>query len=82
MYYHQCMLFVRFMRDWDENAFRKFLILVEGGREFKLAFLDAYGTRLGDLWAGFREKVHTTGAWQKLAKFGWIISLPFILIRS
>jgi len=56
MYYRQCMLFVVFMRDYDEKAFQKFLVALERGDNFRNAIFDAYHIRLSSLWETFVEK--------------------------
>lgn len=56
MFYRQSMLFVEFMRDYDHDAFRRFLVAVEGGTKFKKAFRTAYGCELTILWGKFLEK--------------------------
>lgn len=55
MFYRQCMLFVRFLRDTDAGAFREFLSAVEDGREFGRALCDAYRVPLDELWRRFQK---------------------------
>ena len=56
MFYRQSMLFVEFMRTWDEKAFHRFLVTVEGGTKFKKAVNDAYPGGVSMLWDKFLHK--------------------------
>lgn len=70
MFYRQCMLFVQFMKEYDEKAFQKFLVNVEDGRSFKNGFVTAYGIELSGLWERFVEKSRTSAANQAMQPTG------------
>lgn len=55
MFYRQCMLFVTFMREQDESAFRRLLAALGGGERFKRALSASYGVPLAVLWGRFVE---------------------------
>lgn len=56
MFYRQSMLFVEFMRAYDESAFNRFLANLEDGDEFEQALNDTYPGGLSMLWDSFLDK--------------------------
>lgn len=50
------MLFVEFLRDYDQDAFYRFYVDIEKGTKFKAAFLGAYKHPVSTLWRQFVER--------------------------
>lgn len=57
MFYHQAMLFVGFLRDKDEAAFRGMLLDIQSGSPFAVSLEKAYGLQLADLWSLFLQEI-------------------------
>jgi hypothetical protein len=58
VFYRQAMLFVRFLRDSDEDAFRDFLRRLGENEDFDIAFGNAYNSPVKDLWPRFVEEIN------------------------
>lgn len=61
MFYRQSMMFVRYLNNFDESAYRRLLTGVENGTRFSLALQESYQLSLEALWNGFLEAVKTMG---------------------
>jgi hypothetical protein len=53
LFYHQSMLFVRYLHTVDEPAFHRFLTEVQNGKGFKNALESTYHTDLAALWGTY-----------------------------
>jgi len=57
MYYRQSMMFISYLKNNDEEAFRTLLLDLQDGRKFKGIMENAYGGNPGQLWAAFKESI-------------------------
>ncbi len=57
MFYHQAMLFVGFMREKDEAAFRRMLLDIQSGSPFAVSLEKAYGLPLADFWRHYLQEI-------------------------
>ena len=57
MFYHQAMLFVGFLREKDEAAFRRMLLGIQSGSPFAVSLEKAYGLPLADLWRHYLQEI-------------------------
>lgn len=53
MFYKQSSMFVAFLKEHDENAFRSLLLSLQGGESFGKAFQQAYDVSIRDSWCFF-----------------------------
>ena len=61
MFYRQGALFIRFLKDRDPAAFRRFISGVEEGKEFRRAFEEAYVTEIEAPWRQFIAQLAADG---------------------
>jgi len=57
MFYRQSMLFVGFLKEKDPDGFKKLILAVQSGVEFRDAFLSAFQKGVGVLLEEFKENL-------------------------
>ena len=53
MFYRQSMMFVAYLKDFDNNKYRDLLFNIQDGESFADSFNKAYGLSLKDVWKQF-----------------------------
>jgi hypothetical protein len=59
MFYRQSMLFIEYLKNRDENAFKTFLIDIQEGRRFSTSFNKSYGMTTMDIWDKFLQNIRS-----------------------
>jgi hypothetical protein len=77
MFYRQSMVFVAYLKSWNEDKYRDLLLAIQDGSSFAAAFSDAYGVRVSQIWEQFvKETKRSTAYRQAHDKRGPLASLP------
>jgi len=53
MFYRQCMMFVVYLKNIDEQKYRSFLLCIQDGAGFSESFHDAFDVSLAEIWNEF-----------------------------
>lgn len=61
MFYHQSMMFIRYLATIDQPAFQRLLSSVENGESLSAALQASYHKQLKDLWSEFLYKIGKMG---------------------
>jgi hypothetical protein len=62
LFYREAMLFVRYLKTIDEDAFFDFMKRLRSNEDFDIAFGNAYNTLIKSLWHRFVEEMTKDGA--------------------
>jgi hypothetical protein len=57
LFYRQSMMFVSYLKENNENQFRRFLLQIEDGRRFIKAFNDTFDNDMSGLWNDFLKDI-------------------------
>ncbi|HEY3309221.1 MAG TPA: hypothetical protein VGJ93_12265 [Desulfuromonadaceae bacterium] len=57
LFYRQSGMFVAWLRNYDLERFRLFLLAIEDGKEFEGSFNQAYGMNLDEAWQRFTDQL-------------------------
>ena len=77
VFYRQSMMFVRYLKELDHQAWRSLLGAIQNGEDFAAAFEQAYGTAVKTVFSRFveREKVTATKSGH-FRQSCWVLSFP------
>jgi len=57
MFYRQSMLFVAYLKERDEEKYKKFLLEIHEGRCFAESFHEAFGEDISAMWEQFKTSL-------------------------